>query len=72
MLVFIAGASTTGPVKARYRVREEIVGEAVGELGQQVRGGRRHHQHFVLLRDADVLDRTRQDVSSETVRRTCR
>ena len=34
MFVFIAGASTTGPVNARYSGGKEIVRQAVGELGQ--------------------------------------
>ena len=39
---------------------EEIVGQAVRELGQQVGGGGRDHQQLVLLGHADVLDGARQ------------
>ena len=35
---------------------EEIVRQAVRELRHQVRGGRRDHQQFVLLRHGDMLD----------------
>ncbi len=36
--------------------RQEIIREAVGELGDGVRGGRRHHEQVDVRRDRDVLD----------------
>ena len=56
MLTFMAGATTTGPVKARYSVVRKSSGQAVGHLGHQVGGGGRHHQQIVFLRHADVFD----------------
>jgi hypothetical protein len=41
-------------------VAEKIVREPVRKLRHQVRSGRRHNQDIVLLRDADMFNRTRQ------------
>ena len=60
MLVFMAGASTTVPVKARYSGGEKIVREAVREFREQIGGGRRNHQDIVFLGHRDVLDRARK------------
>ncbi len=35
---------------------DEVVGQAVGHLGDQIRGGRRDHQQIVFLGDRDVFD----------------
>ena len=41
---------------------EEIVRQAVRQARQQIGGGRRDHQDFVVLRDRDVLDGARKSV----------
>ena len=55
MLVFMAGASTTVPVKARYRVVRKSCASPCAKLAMRFGGGGRDDQNFVILRDADVL-----------------
>ena len=57
MAVFIAGARTTGPVKARYKRRQKIVRQSMRELGQQIGGGGRHHQNVTFFGDRDMFHR---------------
>ena len=56
MLVFMAGASTTVPVKARYRVVRKSSAMPWAKLGDEIGGGRGDNQHVVVLRDADMLN----------------
>ena len=50
---------------------QEIVRQAVRELGQQVRGGRGHNQHIVLLRHARYARRRSRASRPGWPRRTC-
>ena len=52
--VCIAGANTHRAARGQQRVGEQVVGEAVGGLGQQVGGGRRDDHQVGVLADADV------------------
>ena len=52
--VCIAGATTSGPVALEEGRGQQVVGEAVRELGQQVRGRRRDHREVGLVREPDV------------------
>ncbi len=54
--VFIAGASNTGARVAVYKRRQEIVGDAVGELADDIRRRRSHQQKVDRGSDGDVFD----------------
>ncbi len=62
MLLFIAGASTTRPVNARYMVVRKSSAKSVCQACQQIGCGRRDDQYFVVLRDGDVFDGARKRV----------
>ena len=53
---FMAGATSTGLSVASSTRGGEVVGMAAGHLGQQVGGGRRHHDQVGLARQPDVAD----------------
>ncbi len=53
---FMAGATSTGLSVAISTAAGEVVGVAARHLGQQVGGGRRHHDQVGLAREADVAD----------------
>ena len=52
----MAGASDHGNRSREIKSAEEIVGNALSELGQHVRGGRSHQQTINGLRDGYMLD----------------
>ena len=54
--VFIAGATSTGARGRQVERRQEVVGDAVGELAEDVRGGRRDEQQVDGRGQRDVLD----------------
>jgi hypothetical protein len=56
------GGQNHGPGEGEIEGAQEIVGDAVGELAEQVRGRRRDDQDIIVLRDADVFDRTGQHI----------
>ena len=56
MFVFIAGASSTGARVARIERGQEIVRDPVGELADDVGGGRSDEQQVHRRRERDVLD----------------
>ena len=45
---FMAGATSTGLSVAHQHAGGEIVGMAAGHLGEQIGGGRRHHDQVGL------------------------
>jgi hypothetical protein len=54
---FIAGAIAIGAVGGQAQRADEVVGEAVRELGQRVGGGRREHDDVGPAREFDVAHR---------------
>ena len=57
MRLFIAGATATGQAAASAAVLSEVVGVAVRELGDRVRGGRRDQIQLGALDQRQVADR---------------
>ena len=56
MFTFIAGATSTGAVVARYIVVRKSSAIAMRKLGQNIRRRRSHHQRLSPLRLANVLN----------------
>ena len=57
MLVFIAGASSTGARVARYSELRKSSARPLANLPMTYGGGRRHEQERDVGRERDVLDR---------------
>ena len=55
--LFIAGATATGHAAASAAVLSEVVGVAVGELGERVRGRRRDQIEVGSLDQREMADR---------------
>ncbi len=56
MFTFMAGATSTGALVARYSVVRKSSREAVSEVREDVGGGRRDEKQVDALRHGDVLD----------------
>ena len=54
------GRQNHGAGEGKIHGGQKIVGEAVGETGQQIGGGGGNHKDRVVLRDGNVLDGARQ------------